>query len=230
MRSICVSLGGSLIAGEDGFDIAYVKELARLVGGMRDAAFVIVCGAGSYCRSLMELAREAGVRNNIELDRIGIQVTRLNAYMVKGIFKANGVDVAPLVPTDVDELRGLVGRYKAVICGGFAEGVTTDTDAALAAEATQSKLLINASRISYVYDKDPKRHKDARRLERLTFDRLIKISNENDRRNPGSNVIFDSFAAKLVARSGITVKFVGGEIGSLKDAVSGRPHKGTTVD
>lgn len=229
MKSICISLGGSLIAGEDGFNAKYVSELAGFIKGKKGMDFIIVCGAGYYCRSLLKSARAAGVSNNIELDRIGIEVTRLNAYMVKEVFKANGVNVVPYVPRTTDELRGFIGRYQVIVSGGFVEGVTTDTDAALAAEAAGCKLLVNASQLSYVYDKDPKKHKGAKKQKRLSFDELIRISGENDRRSPGSNVIFDSFAAKIVARSQVAVKFVGSDIKALENVVDGRPHDGTSV-
>ncbi len=229
MKSICISLGGSLIAGEKGFNAKYVSALAGFVKSKKDIDFIIICGAGYYCRSLLKSARAAGVSNNIELDRIGIEVTRLNAYMVKEVFKANGVNVVPYVPRTTDELRGFIGKYQVIVSGGFVEGVTTDTDAALAAEAAACKLLVNASQLSFVYDRDPKRYKDAEKQKHLSFQELIRISGENDRRAPGSNVIFDSFAAKIVARSQIAVKFVGSDIKALENVVEGKPHDGTSV-
>ncbi len=215
--------------GPEGFNTKYVQELAKFINSQKSTEFIIVCGGGHFCREVIKSARAGGVTSNIELDRIAIEVTRLNAYVVKEVLKANGVEVVPYIPLTTDSLRGFIGKYKVIVAGGFVEGVTTDTDAVLAAEAAMCKMIINVGRIGYVYDKDPKKYSDAKKQKMLTYDELIRIAGENDKRMPGSNVIFDVFAAKLAARSEIEVKFVGEDIKALEAAVLGKPHDGTTV-
>ncbi len=191
--------------------------------------FVFVCGAGYRARELIAHAREAGMTNNVELDRIGIEITRLNALTLRDIFAANGVDVAPIVPKEIDVLRSAIVEHRVVVCGGFVEGSTTDTDSAMAAETANCKLIINVSHIGYVHDRDPKKFSGAEKKERLTYEELIRISSAGDERKPGSNVIFDEIAAKLAARSMIEIRFVDGKIENFDAAVHGKPHNGTTV-
>ncbi len=229
MSKVCVSLGGGLIAGPDGFHSKYVAQLVDVVKKEKNMDFAIVCGGGHYARTLIDAAISGGVTSNIELDKLGIEVTRLNALIVRDIFDAEGVDVAPVVPTTTDQVRTLLEKHRVVVCGGFVEGITTDACAVLAADAMGSKSLINISKLGYVYDKDPNKFRDAKKLEHLSYEKLGEIANDNDERKPRTNVIFDRIAVVLAARSRIEIRFVDGEIKDFVAAVHGKPHNGTTV-
>ncbi len=229
MDKICVSLGGALISSQNGFNTKYVLELSRVIQKEKNSRFTIMCGGGYHAKMLIEAAKKAGVVSNIELDKIGIRVTKMNALVVRDIFEANGLDVVPNIPNSTDEFRNVMRNYRVIVAGGFIEGVTTDADAVLAAEAMGCKSLINVSKIGYVYNKDPNKFSDAKKHASLTYAELIKISSESDERKPRSHVIFDSIAALLAARSKIEVRFVDGNIKNFEAAIHGKPHNGTTV-
>ncbi len=228
MDKVCVSLGGSLLSMQNGFNIRYATAMADVIKKEENMRFIVVCGGGYLCRSLQNMEREAGVKNMIVIDRVGMEITRINALMLRDIFSEKGLEVSPLIPRSLDEFRDLAKRYRVVVCGGFMEGISTDTDATLAAEATRCGLLINVGSIGYIYDKDPKKFKDAKKFKSLTYEQLREIV-KGDKRQPGTHMIFDSVATNLVARSKIEVRFVDGEIKHFEAALRGKPHEGTIV-
>jgi uridylate kinase len=229
MDSIGISLGGSILYRPSGFNRVFATKLAELIREEEDTRFAVVCGGGRLARASIASLRAAGVENKLVLDEAGTEATRLNALLLKSVFVHNGVDVAPVVPRSFDDFKREASKHRVVVSGGFIEGVTTDTDTLLAAEWMGAKLVINVSNISYVYDKDPAKYPDAVKKEHLTHEGLIKIVNSGDRRDPGSNVIFDRIASVFAQRSKIEIRFVGPKIDQLAKAIHRKEHGGTVV-
>ena len=69
-----------------------------------------------------------------------------------------------------------------VVMGGLKPGITTDAVAALVAERLNADLLVKGTDQEGVYDKDPRKHTDAVKLDHLTFEDLPKISMEGSTR------------------------------------------------
>jgi len=114
--------------------------------------------------------------------------------------------------------------------GGTIPGITTDTDSVLLAEAIKAKRLVNVSNVSGIYDSDPKTNKNAKKFERLTYDQLISLAMESDKRTAGTNFVFDLLACKLIARSSIEGHFVSWkDMDDVKAAIDGKKHGGTVV-
>ena len=85
-------------------------------------------------------------------------------------------------------------------------GITTDSVAELACEALGSKLLINISKTSYLYDLNPS-YTGAHKIVTASFEQLLGRAFSDDKREPGTNFMFDVFASILARRSGIEIKF-----------------------
>ena len=58
---------------------------------------------------------------------------------------------------------------KVVVMGGLKPGITTDTVAALVAERVDAELLVKGTDQNGVYDKDPRKHSDAVKLDSLSL-------------------------------------------------------------
>ncbi|MCL4411575.1 hypothetical protein M1329_01410 [Candidatus Marsarchaeota archaeon] len=228
MRIIAISLGGSIIHPEGGFNISYVKRFCEIIKRERGTKFAIAVGGGHAARTAIN-AVSGEIKNKLLLDEIGIAMTRTNATALKNVMLEQGMDVAPLVPATLDEFKALHARHRITVFGGFVEGVTTDADAMLGAEAAGAKTLINIGMTAYVYDRNPK-ERGAIALKRLSHDEMVRLAEKFDRREVKSDFVFDVVASLLAARSKVKVLFVGPDIKDFEAALRGRQHRGTTVE
>jgi uridylate kinase len=104
------------------------------------------------------------------------------------------------VPTSLKELVKELKKGKVAVMGGLKPGMTTDTVAALAAEKIKADLLVKASDQEGIYTKDPRKHKGAKKIDRLSFDNLARLF-ELDRHEAGIHQIIDPEAVKILRRS-----------------------------
>jgi len=223
--AVVVSLGGSvLVPGED--DVRYLQNLAEmLVASAASLRIYAVTGGGRTARWYIEAGRALGADETF-LDGIGIDATRANAkLLIAGLG-----DAAPRsVPTTTAAAARLGRRGRVVVMGGTTPGHTTDLVAAQLARAVRAKRLVNATSVDGVYDRDPRGDPGARRLDALGYGDLVRIAGSgHDRAGPAA--VFDPQAARFVARWQIPVAVVHGrDLTALRDAIFGRPFRGTTV-
>jgi len=222
---IVLSIGGSSINPNGDPDVKFLEAMAKILKKSRHE-FGIVTGGGSTARAYANAARHMGA-GEYNADAAAILATKQNAHMV---IAALGDTAYPNVPETFEDARAQLGKHKVVVMGGTIPGITTDSDSALLAEALGAKRLINISNVDAIYEKDPKKTPNAKKFKKLTYDQLISLATENDKRTAGTHFVFDLLACKLVARSGIETHFV-----SCKDkrdithAVEGKEHSGTIV-
>ena len=231
MKKVAISIGGSILSSKSVFDVGFAKDLARVLAKHKDMQFVISTGGGRLVRDAVAAIGTVD-GNKYSLDEIAIEITRLHAMMLKSVLGAEGLsgDVYTRVPATPDDARQACMHSRIVIHGGFIPGITTDSCATLSAEAIGARLLINVSETSHIYDKDPRKNKDAKPLARMGYDQLIELAGRSDARNPGSNFVFDLLATKLIKRSGIKTVFIGKDIKNLDSVLSGNKFEGTTIE
>ena len=220
-----MSLGGSVLApGEP--DAEYVRRLAAMLRDLsRSHRLFVVAGGGRTARAYIEAGRALGA-SETSLDRLGIQVTRINARLL----------VAALGGADADEVPHTVGEAVAagaestlVVMGGTTPGHTTDAVAAELAEAVGAARLVNATSVDGVYTSDPARDPAATRVDRVSHDELVRLAGESHTR-AGPSVVFDPRAARIAARARIPLAVVSGrDFEALRAAISGKPFRGTLV-
>ena len=222
---IVISLGGSVMVPDE-IDKEYIKKFALLA---RDLAkkheLAIVTGGGRTARKYIEPAREYGATEYF-CDRVGISATRLNAMLLSA---AIGPDASIDPSKDQNEAAGELGCGKIVVMGGTEPGHSTDAVAALLAECVKADLFINASDIDGIYDKDPKKNKDAKRLEKITADGLLEMV-KGKAMGAGKYELVDMLAVKIVQRSKIKTVFVSGrDLENMRNAIDGKKFIGTTI-
>jgi uridylate kinase len=108
-------------------------------------------------------------------------------------------------------------------------GSSTDYRAVLFAGAANADLIINASDVTGVYDKNPDVHANAVKLDRITFSQLEKIILENTEQTPGKYGLFDLKAVRRAKKLKIPLIFIdGNDPEEIVKAIEGG-HQGTEV-
>ena len=225
METVVVSIGGSVLApGEP--DAEYAQRLAAVLKDVaRTYRLFVVTGGGRTARAYIEAGRALGAPEPF-LDVLGIEVTRLNARL---LMAALGIADAEGMPHTVEEAVAVGERSNVVVMGGTTPGHTTDAVAAEIAEAVAAKRLVNATSVDGVYTADPAKDPTARRLDRTSHEELIRLAGEAHAK-AGPSIVFDPKAARVVARAKVPVAVVNGrDLAALRDALLGKPFRGTLV-
>ncbi|MHA1780428.1 MAG: UMP kinase [Candidatus Thorarchaeota archaeon] len=218
MRAV-LKLGGSLLyrdAEEANLERvrAYANALITLTEDGHQ--LVVVVGGGRPARAFISAARALGA-SETQCDWIGIKIARLNAELLS----AGLGDVAyPIVVETLDDLEKASAIGKIVLMGGLTPGQSTNAVAALAAEITGADLLLNATNVDGVYDRDP-HEQGAKKLDSVTIDELSAILSGGGVR-AGEYRLFDPVAIRVVARSQIpTIIFNGTRPENLSRILNG---------
>ncbi|MCX6815577.1 MAG: UMP kinase, partial [Candidatus Aenigmarchaeota archaeon] len=166
-----ISLGGSVIVPST-IDIAFLKKFKTLILRQvkKGKKFVIVCGGGRISRTYQQAARDLSKINAEDLDWLGIHTTRLNASLLRTIFRKHAHRKIIKNPT-----KKFSFKEKILVASGWQPGCSTDYDAVLLAKQLKIKKLINLSDINYVYDRDPKTHTDAKKLDTVSWAAFRKM-------------------------------------------------------
>jgi len=223
---VVVSVGGSILLTGSG-DREYFERLAdllRRLGGERP--LVVTTGGGRTAREYIQLGRALGL-TEVELDEVGIEVTRLHARLLAARIGPPAPAHPPTtVPAVVEQLR----TGSPVVLGGTEPGHTTDGVAALVAVRIRAGRVVNATDVEGVYDRDPHTHPDAHRIERLTWPEFRGIVHAGTSGEAGQNFLFDRLGADALARAHIPLLIVPGrDLENLEAAISGRPCRGSRI-
>ncbi len=222
-----ISLGGSLIV-PDKVDTDFLKKFKRAVTEYLSEdvmrKLILVCGGGAtarkYQQSCTSIIPDAAPE---ELDWIGIRATRLNAELVKNIFREYTADMVVTNPTEVSVFAGRI-----LVASGWKPGFSTDYDSVILAEKFFADTIINLSNIEKVYSEDPKKNPNAVPMDKITWPEFQKLV--GDVWKPGINVPFDPVASKRAAQNGLRVVIAsGGNIANLLSILRGDKFTGTSI-
>jgi len=184
----------------------------------------IVTGGGTVAREYIDTARGLGA-NEVELDEMGIAVTRLNARLLAA---ALGEGATPVPAESYETARAAIERGEVSVMGGVVAGQTTDAAAAALAEYAGADLLVYATSVPGVFTADPEEG-EATRIEELTPAELVGIVADIEMA-AGSSAPVDLLAAKLVERSKIrTVVLDGSDPERVLEAVFEDEHAGSEI-
>ena len=222
---IIVSVGGSLIV-PDQIDTDFLTRFRKLILEKisQGFSFSIIAGGGKTARHYQDAAKE--VRGDLpreDLDWLGIHSTRLNGHLLRTLFREEAARVLIKDPTKAKPTDDSV-----IVAAGWKPGWSTDYDAVLIAKELGAKRLVNLSNIDYVYDKDPKTHPEAQKIEKISWAEFRKlIPSEWD---PGLSSPFDPVAAKEAETLGLEVAIINGaRLEEFSNYLAGQPFVGTTI-
>ena len=223
---VVASIGGSvLLTGAD--DREYLGQLGDLLRRLgKEMPLVVTTGGGRTAREYIRLGRELGL-TEVELDEIGVEVTRLHARVLAGRI---GPPCPPRPPTTVAEAVHELAHASPVVLGGTEPGHTTDGVAALLASRLRAARLVNATDVDGIYDRDPRGHVDARRIDRLSWPEFRATVLASTTGEAGQNFLFDRLGADTLARASIPLLVVAGrDLPNLEAAIRGAPFHGSRV-
>jgi len=181
-RRVLLKMGGEALAGEGGFGIdpRRAEEAAQKILAIVNlgAEVALVIGGGNMWRG-----KEDGLDHGMErvtADHIGMLATVMNALALQDALERAGLPTR--VMTGI-EIRAVAEPYiqrrairhlekgRVVIFGAGTGNpyFTTDTAASLRAMEIDAEILIKATKVDAVYDKDPKQNSDARRFKQLSY-------------------------------------------------------------
>ena len=187
-RRVLLKLSGEQFAGNrehgNGIDPEFINNLAKEIRDVIESTGVqlaIVVGGGNFMRG-------AAVSNHgIERatgDYMGMLATLINATAFVDVLESNGQPARLTTRLRCDSVAEPYIRRKAIrhleknrvvlIAGGTGNPfVTTDTAAVTAALELDCEMVMKATKVDGVYDRDPSKHAGAVRLESLSYEKAL---------------------------------------------------------
>ncbi|MCL4352851.1 UMP kinase [Patescibacteria group bacterium] len=228
-ESVVLKLGGSLIVPNGGLDIDYIKKfysfIREQVAGCNRRFFILI-GGGVLSRHYRDAGAEVTGHEltNDDLDWLGIHATRLNAHLFRTIFR----DMAhPVIINDYEFIQK--PDKPIVIAAGWKPGWSTDYCSVVLAQDYAVKTIIKMSNADHVYDKDPRKNKDAKPYFKISWQDYRAMV--GDKWTPGEHSPFDPPGAKLADSLGIKVLYLDGkDMKNAEKALAGEEFKGTVIE
>ena len=222
-ETIVISLGGSLIVPDE-IDIAFLRAFrAAVKSHLPGKRFIIVTGGGRTARRYQHAAAQLGAADDTSSDWVGISATWLNARLVQMVFGDSAEHALVTDPTERLRSRKLV-----LIAGGWKPGCSTDYDAVCLAQTSGVRTIINMSNVDFLYDKDPRRFRDAKKLTHTSWGTLQKLVGTEWK--AGSHAPFDPIATRKAAQLRLRLIFIGKNSANLKNVLEGKAFAGTVVE
>lgn len=184
-RRVLLKLSGEALMGDEdyGIDPKILHRLAEEVLEAHEAGaeVALVIGGGNIFRGA---GLAAGGMDRVTGDQMGMLATVINALAMQDALEKIGLKARVMSAIKINDVCEDYIRRRAVrhLEKGritiFAAGVgspffTTDSGAALRAIEIGADLLLKATKVDGVYDKDPKKYPDAVRFDTLDYDEVI---------------------------------------------------------
>lgn len=182
---ILLKLSGEALAGEHktGIDPITVEKICHEIGNVLSLGIqvALVIGGGNIFRGLSASAK--GMERS-SADYMGMLATVLNALAVQNVLEKQGHPTRVLSAITMQEVcepfvrrRALrhLEKNRVVICAAGTGNpyFTTDTAAALRGIELKCDAIVKATKVDGVYDKDPMKHTDAKKYERVSYDEAL---------------------------------------------------------
>ena len=195
-------IGGSVLGSPPSAKV--VNGYAEVISSLNyeGHSVAVVVGGGQVARDYIRSASEMGL-STYQQDTVAIHASRLNARLVA--MKLGGVSS---VPTSIDGMLQRLARNRVAVMGGLRPGITTDTVAAIVAQKWRADVLVKASDQSGIYTDDPRRNKKARKLDKITYERMKQILGGAHR--PGIHSIIDPVAVDQLMESRLRLVVLNG--------------------
>ncbi|GAB4187340.1 MAG: UMP kinase [Phycisphaeraceae bacterium] len=232
-RRVLLKISGEAFcrAGGFGIDGPELNVIAREIAAAAKLGtqLAVVVGGGNIIRGA-DLASEGNIAQ-ATADQMGMLGTVINGLALKETLEKLGQPARVLSAINLSAvaetfIRGRAlrhlekGRVVIFVAGTGNPFFTTDSAASLRAAEINADVLLKATKVDGVYDKDPMKYPDARRYESLGFKEAI----ERDLK------VMDLTAFDMCRKHGIPIiVFNMKEPGHIAEVVAGKPH-GTRVN
>jgi uridylate kinase len=186
-KRVLVKFSGEALAGESGYgiDTGILKYIADEIENLirNNIEVGIVIGGGNIIRGVT--AAKDGIIKRTSGDYMGMLATVINAVAMQEALEYNGLYARVQSAIKMEQIceTFIVRRAKRHLEKGrvviFAAGTgnpffTTDTAATLRAVEIGASMIIKATKVNGVYDKDPNKFSDAVKLDELSYDQALQ--------------------------------------------------------
>ncbi|WP_353662819.1 UMP kinase [Hydrogenimonas sp. SS33] len=185
-QRILVKFSGEALAGESGFgvDTSILKYIAEEIKQLVDNGIEVgvVIGGGNIIRGVT--AAKDGIIKRTSGDYMGMLATVINAVAMQEALEYIGMRVRVQSAIKMEQIcesfivrraiRHLEkGRIVIFAAGTGNPFFTTDTAATLRAVEIGADMIVKATKVDGVYDKDPNKYPDAKKLPELSYDEAL---------------------------------------------------------
>jgi len=224
-KNFVISFGGSVIC-PDYINVKLLKTFGRFISReiKKGSRFIIVAGGGSLARKYQKAAFEINKASTEDRDWLGIQSTKLNALLLKSMFKK---EAHPLLFDERFKIRSF-GKYPIIIGCGWKPGWSTDFVTTQIAIDFKIKPVILLGKPDYVYTSNPDKNKGAKPIKKMSWKDYFKLIPK--KWSPGLHAPVDPIAAKLAQKERFPVIIASGkDLNNFKKILSGKNFKGTLI-
>jgi len=184
---ILIKFSGEALAGDNGFgiDTKVLKFLADEIKEVKNAGYeiAIVIGGGNFIRGVS--AAKDGIIKRTSGDYMGMLATVINAVAMQEALESDNVEVRVQSAIKMEEIaenfivrraiRHLEkGRVVIFAAGTGNPFFTTDTAGVLRASEIGASMIIKATKVDGIYDKDPNKYPDAKLLKEISYEEALK--------------------------------------------------------
>ncbi len=180
-KRILLKLSGEALAGDQGQGVSpeVLDALSSEIKGLSDMGVevALVIGGGNIHRGV------AGATKGMDRttsDHMGMLATVINSLALQDSLERKGVKTRVLTAIEMKEIAEPYIRRRAVrhlekkrviifAAGTGNPYFTTDTAAALRANEIDADVILKATKVDGIYDKDPMIHKDAVKFDKLSY-------------------------------------------------------------
>ena len=181
---LILKLSGEALAGKNGYGIDYdtVVGICQSIQKCVEMGVQvgIVVGGGNFWRG-----RSSGKMDRTRADHMGMMATVINSLALADALEGLGVTVRVQTAIAMQAIAEPYIRSRAVRhlekgrvvifgCGTGSPFFSTDTAAALRAAEVDADIILKATMVDGVYDKDPHRFPDAKRYEEVSFSQVLE--------------------------------------------------------
>jgi uridylate kinase len=183
---ILLKISGEALIGESNFgiDSAIMNNIADEIKEVVELGveIAIVIGGGNFWRGVSASAKGM---DRTTADYIGMMATVMNALGLQDAMEKKHIVTRVQSSINMQEIaepfirrravRHLEKKRVVIFAGGTGNPYfSTDTAAALRALEINAEILFKATKVDGVYDKDPKKHADAKKFEELSFIEVLE--------------------------------------------------------
>ena len=183
-KRILLKISGEALAGDAkmGINDEVLKEISASIKAVSDLGVqvAVVVGGGNFWRG-----RSSEQMDRVTADHMGMLATLMNSLALSDALEQLGAVTRVLSAIEVRQMAEPYIRKRAVrhlekgrivifACGTGNPYFSTDSGAALRATEIGADVLLKATMVDGVYDKDPKKFPDAVKYEKVTYDEVLK--------------------------------------------------------
>jgi uridylate kinase len=180
-KRILLKLGGESLSGrgEQGIDPDMVAQVGDEIIAVKkhNVQIAVVIGGGNFWRGNDPYAKQI---DRATADYMGMLATVINALALQDALEKRGYETRVMTAIEMHQIAEPYIRRRAIhhldegyiVIFGAGTGnpfFTTDTAAALRAQEINAQILLKATKVDGVYDKDPHRFADAKKYDHLSY-------------------------------------------------------------